>query len=366
MNEKVIDTGVEEEEVISSESIKQPYDPSRINVVRQEMPVFQVLRKISNKEINLEPDFQRNFVWNNIRQSRLIESILIRIPLPSFYMDATNDDEWLIIDGLQRLCTLDRFVNKNEFALVGLEFLEDLKDKRFNQLPRSYQRRIEDTPLFLYVIRPETPPEAKFTIFRRINTGGEPLNAQEIRHCLYRGKSTELLKNMASSPEFLKATSNSVSPYRMDDRECIIRFFAFYMTPYKEYQRPDFDAFLGDTMDRINRMADKQIDQISRAFIEAMIKAEAVFGKNAFRKIERKDQTRKPINKALFESWSVCLQKYPLDILVKSKEKIIDKFIEYMNHDKEFVNSISQGTGDVRKVHKRFGVVEKIIEEAIV
>jgi len=152
----------------------------------------------------------------------------------------------------------------------------------------------------------------------------------------------------------------------MDDRECIIRFFAFYMTPYKEYQRPDFDAFLGDTMDRINRMADKQIDQISRAFIEAMIKAEAVFGKNAFRKIERKDQTRKPINKALFESWSVCLQKYPLDILVKSKEKIIDKFIEYMNHDKEFVNSISQGTGDVRKVHKRFGVVEKIIEEAIV
>jgi len=367
MDSEIRDSGVDEEEIIGSESIKQPYDPGRINVVRQEMPVFQVLRKIENNEINLEPDFQRNFVWNDMRQSRLIESILIRIPLPSFYMDATNDDEWLIIDGLQRLYTLDRFVNKNDFALSGLEFLEDLKDKRFDQLPRNYQRRIEDTPLFLYVIRPETPPEAKFTIFRRINTGGMFLNAQEIRHCLYRGKLTELLKKLASSPEFLKATSKSISPKRMDDRECVVRFFAFYLTPYQEYQKPDFDTFLGNTMTRINQMTDSQIDQISKSFKDAMTKVEAVFGENAFRKLEKNDQCRRnPINKALFETWSVCLEKHPLDVLVKNKEKIVERFIYYMNNDPEFGNSISQGTGDVKKVHKRFEVIEKIIKEGIV
>lgn len=367
MDSKISDNGVEKEEIIGSESIKQPYDPGRINVVRQEMPVFQVLRKIMNKEINLEPDFQRNFVWDDIRQSRLIESLLIRIPLPSFYMDATSDDEWLIIDGLQRLYTLDRFVNKTEFALSSLEFLEDLKDKRFTQLPRSYQRRIEDTPLFLYVIRPETPPEAKFTIFKRINTGGMLLNAQEIRHCLYRGKSTELLKKLASSPEFRKATSNSISPARMDDRECVIRFFAFHLTPYQEYQKPDFDIFLGETMTRINQMKDNQIDQLSKSFKEAMTKAEAVFGEDAFRKLESNDQSRRnPINKALFETWSVCLEKYPLDVLVKNQEEIVEKFIWYMNNDREFINSISQGTGDVKKVHKRFSVIEKIIKEGII
>lgn len=119
MEQRINDTGVEKEDIIGSESIKQPYDPGRINVVRQEMTVFQVLRKISNKEINLEPDFQRNLVWDETRQSRLIESILIRIPLPSFYMDATNDDEWLIIDGLQRLSTLHRYVNEEKICPPG-------------------------------------------------------------------------------------------------------------------------------------------------------------------------------------------------------------------------------------------------------
>lgn len=366
MVQRITDTGVDEEDIIGSESIKQPYDPGRINVVRQEMTVFQVLRKIMNKEINLEPDFQRNLVWDETRQSRLIESILIRIPLPSFYMDATNDDEWLIIDGLQRLSTLHRYVNEEKFSLQGLEFLEELKDKKFNQLPRSYQRRIEETPLLLYIIRPETPSEAKFTIFRRINTGGMVLTAQEIRHCLYRGKSTELLKELASSPEFRKATSNSVSPDRMDDRECVIRFFAFYLTPYHEYQKRDFDTFLGDTMVKINQMSDNELAQISKAFKDAMIKAEAVFGKNAFRKPKGRDQrARNPINKALFEVWSVCLQKYPLDVLLKNREKINEKFIYYMNNDPEFVNSISQGTGEVKKVHKRFEVIENVIREGI-
>jgi len=366
MERRTNDTGVEKEDVIGSESIKQPYDPGQINVVRQEMTVFQVLRKIKNKEINLEPDFQRNMVWDETRQSRLIESILIRIPLPSFYMDATNDDEWLIIDGLQRLSTLHCYVNEEEFALQGLEFLEEQKDKKFTQLPRSYQRIIEETPLFLYIIRPETPSEAKFTIFRRINTGGVFLNAQEIRHCLYRGKSTELLKELASSPEFQKATSNSVSPVRMDDRECVIRFFAFYLTPYHEYQKRDFDYFLGDTMDKISQMPDDELIQISETFKDAMIKVEAVFGKNAFRKPKGKEQSaRNPINKSLFEAWSVSLQKYPLDILVKRKEKIKELFVYYMNNDQEFVDSISQGTGGVKKVQKRFDIIEKIIREGI-
>lgn len=361
-------SGVEAEETEGNESTVTPYDPRRINIINKEMTGFQVLRKIKSKEIILNPDFQRNVVWNDIRQSKLIESIFIRIPLPSFYLDATNDDKWLVIDGLQRLTTLNRYVNENAFALTGLEFFGDnpeIEGKRFSELPRYYQRLIEEASLFLFIVRPETPPEAKFTIFRRINTGGIVLNSQEIRHCLYQGKATMLLKELSKTAEFKSATDDSISDERMADRESILRFLAFRIKSYQNYKKPEFDEFLGKVMREINIMPDQEILTLKQDFIQAMNKALIVFAGNAFRKMYALEQKRNPINKALFETWSVCLLPYDTFVLMKFKEKIVEKFIQVFNTDKEFEDSISQGTGDVRKVYKRFEVVETIIREAI-
>lgn len=356
---------VEQEDTISEENISRPYDPSRINVVRQEMPVFQVMRKVESGEINLQPDFQRDIVWDDVRKSKLIESILIRIPLPSFYLDAIDDDEWLVVDGLQRLSTLYDFI-KDKFSLSGLEFLGNEIDKKtFTELSRSFQRRIEETPLFLYLIRPETPLKAKLTIFRRINTGGMVLSPQEIRHCLFQGKTTQLLKELASSGEFLEVTTNSIPPKRMDDRECVLRFCTFYLTPYTDYQEPDLDAFLGGGMEEINKMEDEEIKRLEVSFKEAMLKAKEVFGQHAFRKIFEEDAPKNPINKSLFEIWSVSLQKYSFDLLKANKDKIRDRFIKKMNSDSYFVTSITQGTGGVKRVHKRFSTAEDIIKEAL-
>ncbi|MCG2715115.1 MAG: DUF262 domain-containing protein [Candidatus Marinimicrobia bacterium] len=149
-----VSEGIEEEEESTEEKIKEPYDPTQIQVDPQPMTIFQVMRKIQLKEINMQPDFQRNIVWNEIKQSRLIESILIRIPLPAFYLDALDDNQWLVVDGLQRLWTLDKFYNNNDLKLTGLEFLDDqIGGKTFNELPRQFQRFIEDTHLYLYIIR---------------------------------------------------------------------------------------------------------------------------------------------------------------------------------------------------------------------
>lgn len=121
----------------------------------------------------------------------------------------------------------------------------------------------------------------------------------------------------------------------------------------------------GNVMSGLNIMPDQKILTLRQDFIQAMNKALIVFADHAFRKMYTLDQRRNPINKALFETWSVCLLPYDIPILKKSKEKIIERFIQVLNTDKEFEESISQGTGDVRKVHKRFEVVESIIREAV-
>jgi len=131
------------------------------------------LRKILLNEIKLDPEFQRNFVWDPVRRSRLIESALLRIPLPAFYFDGIDANRWLVIDGLQRLTTLRDFVTTKSFRLQGLEYLSRTAEgKSFDELPRGLQRELEETPVMLFIIRPETRPEVKFTIFYRINTGG--------------------------------------------------------------------------------------------------------------------------------------------------------------------------------------------------
>lgn len=361
------DKGIDEnEDVLSQEGISKPYDTSKIQVDPKIMTVFQVMRKIQHNEINLQPDFQRNIVWDVVRQSRLIESILIRIPLPAFYLDAINDNDWLVVDGLQRLWTLHHFFNTKSIRLTNLEFLgNELHNKNFDEMPRSFQRQIEDTQLYLYVIRPDTPSEVKFTIFYRINTGGMVLSAQEIRHCLYQGKATVLLKKLADSKEFLSTTTSSINTKRMDDRECVLRYCAFHLTPYKEYRDPDFNLFLSNTMVAINRMADDDIAKVEESFFRSMSIAKAVFGRYAFRKMFERNGFRSVINKSLFEVWSVCLEKFDKDNVLRNKDKILDGFIYAMNTDEQYLESITQGTGGVTRVMQRFGTTMRIIQEAL-
>ncbi|MBF0539241.1 MAG: DUF262 domain-containing protein [Nitrospirae bacterium] len=359
-------TAIEPEEPIGSESIIQPYDPRLIKIDKDSFPVFQIMKKVNDREINLQPDFQRNFVWDEIRQSRLIESILIRIPLPSFYVDAINDDEWLIVDGLQRLNTLNNFINKDKLTLTGLEFLgKEIGEKKYSQLPRHLQRRLDETHLFFYIIRPETPIEAKFTIFRRLNTGGLVLTPQEIRHCLFQGKSTKLLRELASSNEFKTATDNSIPNKRMDDMDFILRYFAFYLTRYKSYTTSELDTLLGNTMKLINAKNDRDIISLKESFIGSMLKAIEIFGQYAFRKMYDRNGRINPINKALFETWSVSLSEIDMDLLKKCKETIVSKFIDTLKDDQKFNDSITQGTSDVSKVQYRFSTVERLIKESI-
>ena len=358
-------TGIEQEEVIGEE-ITSPFDPTLIQVTTKFMTIDLLINRIKDGSFDLNPSFQRKEgIWTDAAQSRLIESLLIRIPIPAFYVDATEEDKWLIVDGLQRLTTLKRFVIDKKLKLSGLEFLTQLDGYGYEDLNPAFKRRIMETQMVIYKIEYGTPPDVKFNIFKRINTGGLPLSAQEIRHALNQGESTEFLARLAKSKEFETAHNKSIKDKRMADQECVLRFIAFTLTPYIEY-KGDLDYFLSEAMSKMNKMSYDQLDEFEQKFYKAMIVAYKIFGKYAFRKMHNRAR-KSLINKALFETWAVNLgnlSDYESDVLVKKKDIIVDKFIDLMKMS-DFNDAVSQGTGDIKRVNLRFREVKRIIDEVL-
>ena len=361
-------TGVESEDVSSGVTITKPFDPTLIRVSPWTTTVDLLLKRIAQGALDLSPGFQRKGgIWTKETQSRLIESLLIRIPIPALYIDATDEDHWLVVDGLQRLTTLKRFVIDKELKLSGLEFLTQLEGATCEDLKLKFKRRILETQMYVYKIEQGTPSDVKFNIFKRINTGGLPLSAQEIRHALNQGEATKFLGRLAESEEFLSATAHGISDKRMAAQECVLRFVAFTLTPHNDYKGGDLDGFLNDTMARMNEMSKVRLTELEHQFLQTMVAAREIFDDDAFRKRYDKGRGRSPINKALFEAWSVNLGKLSEDqimVLEREREVLKDKFIELMNTP-EFSDAVSQGTGDATKVNLRFRKIEQLIQEVL-
>ena len=360
--------GIEQEGEDESVRIKRPFDPEKIRVRTVNVVVDQIVSRIKHKEIDLVPDFQRMVgVWNVEQKSRLIESLLLRIPIPVFYVAADQNEVWSVVDGLQRTTTISGYVT-GTFTLQRLEYLTNLDGCSFTELPHRMQRRIRETQLVVNVIDPGTPEEVMFNIFRRINTGGVTLNGQEIRHALHPGPVRKYLKKLAESDEFKTATDYSVKDRRMEDRECVLRFIAFHIDPWEHYAANDLDGYLGTAMRRVNAMEKSGREILTRDFMRAMRGAYRIFETDAFRKRYARDEVRSRINKALFEAWSVGLARLQDDdaeTLAGNRERIIDEFITLMNTDSEFVASISASTGDPARVRKRFRTIEELIERCL-
>ena len=360
--------GVEEEPVDEDVALTHPFDPNKIRVTTEPRTIDLLFRRMKHDEIDLAPAFQRRArLWKPHRKGQLIESILLRIPLPVFYVAATEDDMWSVVDGLQRLTTIYDFLS-DTFPLQGLEYLHTLEGLNFSQLPRAMQRRIEETSLVMNIIQPGTPDEVMINIFKRLNTGGLPLTGQEIRNALYKGPVRGFLAELAVSESFQKGTDGRVRDDRMDAQECVLRFSAFHLDGWRNYDRNDLDAYLSEAMKKLNSVGVDKLSEISLHFTTAMNAAHAIFGSDAFRKRYSEDDSRKPVSKALFEAWAVNLANIPpgdLQTLIERGAAVKLAFQELMVEDRFFEVSISSSTGTVQRVHKRFSAIEHLIRSVL-
>jgi hypothetical protein len=347
--------------------MEKPFNPALINIKLEAPTIYNLIDRLlqTPPEIDLYADFQRkDDLWDEGKQSRLIESILIKLPLPAFYFDGTNDNKWLVVDGLQRLSALRNFIIKKSLRLTGLEFLKDFDGYSYDELPRSLKRLIETTQITAHIINPGTPAAVKFNIFKRINTGGLVLEPQEIRHALNQGVPAKFVAELAKSKEFMSATEGKIDSSRMLDREFATRFVAFYMTEPKDYT-PDLDSFLNNAMAALNSLSENERNDIQSAFVKSMQTANYVFGQWAFRKADKYPERRKPISKALFDVWSVALAKLTDEerlSLVKQKGRVLDCFAALCVGDPVFWSSITSSTGEKNKVNYRFTAVQNLVK----
>jgi len=329
--------------------------------------VNEVVQRINKERYVLDPDFQRDFVWPALKQSKLIESCIMRIPLPVFYVAEALDGKIIVVDGLQRLTTFARFLG-DDLRLTGL--MGDsvgsnaLDGKVFSELPLNLQERVQDTQLTMYILDAKAPERARLDIFERVNSG-EPLTRQQMRNALYNGAATQWLKSAAESNSFRSATGQSLNAKTMRDREAINRFCAFKLIGWKQYTTGDMDRFLADSLKKLAGLTNKERTDLLASFEQAMIINRELFKDHAFRKsMATKMANRSVLNISLFEVCAVTMSNYDLSTLRANSEKIKSALIDLL-HEEDFVRSITYSTNSTIAVRKRFAFLENKISQVM-
>jgi hypothetical protein len=352
----------------SFSNILDPFDSKKIDIQTKQMTLDAIFCLLKNDEIDLLTGFQRKTdLWDETEQSRLIESILISLPLSAFYFDVSDDGKWLVINGLQRLCTFKNFIIDKKLRLQNLEYLEQFNGKTFDELPGDLQKQIEECEMIVHIIKSGTPIDVKYNIFKRINTSGFVLEPAEIRHALNQGKPANFIQELSQLEVFKKATSYSIPTERMQDRDYVTRFIAFYLQQASQYQG-DLERYLNVTMYAINHLSDDELAVIKQNFIVAMVTVIGIFGNDAFRKRYHCAERKYPPNKALFEVWSVLLAKLTEQqrhTLIKHAALVKQRFLALLSDNIEFEKSIGTAAGNKKSVITRFTEVEALINQVL-
>ena len=327
----------------------QPYDLVVKSLIEQIKEGVIFLRPISDR-----PSFQRNYVWTDVLASRLIESILLNVPIPPCYLSQNEDYEFDVIDGQQRLYSIYRYID-NQFALRGLEVLEDLSGSRFHELPPRTQRQILTHTLRLVAITNESHSEIKFDVFQRLNTNTAPLNAQELRNCIYRGSLNDLLKEAVVYEPWLQILHRKRPDKRMRDEELVLRFFGFYIGGIDSYRTPQ-KHWLNEVAHEGQGYTPSRIESLYSVWTSSVDKSLVWFSpEDCFRRGKSR-----AINRSLFDLVMVSASKVDKTRARGIRTEFRRRYVSLL-HNEEFEDLVSRAVDHTRRTRRRFEMWGEIV-----
>jgi len=340
-----------------------PFPPPDRRIVTQayDLSLGTLVEQWQNGQLLL-PDFQREYVWSDAKASRLIESLLLNIPVPVVYFAETENATFLVIDGHQRIWSIVRYF-ENQYRLSGLRISDEFKGKRFFELPEKEQRFLQMRVLRAIILTVESHPDMKFEVFERLNTGGVALNAQEVRNAIFRGPLNELLIELERLPEFLGCLSRAEPRKRMVDRELVLRFLAL-RSDYSNY-RPSLLRFLNDFMREHQTPTAQWLSAQRRLFTSTTTLVKSVYGGAAFRIIDADGRpTERNINRALFDAQMLVLSTVEAQTVSGRERRDLLASTARLMTAPEFDDAIRTSTGDRMRLRSRVEQFAAMVSDA--
>lgn len=320
---------------------------------------------ITNRDIDLSPKYQRRFRWDAVRQSALIESFLMNVPVPPVFLNEDAYGQYSVIDGKQRLNTIQTFL-RGRLALKGLNVFSDINGQTFDDLPMRLQTILRTRPtLRAVIILRQSDADVKFEVFRRLNTGGVRLNAQEIRNSVYPGPLNDLILDLSIDKTFhrllgVKNPNKSAIYQEMRDAEFVLRFFTFRLNwlEFSGGMRRHMDRFMFENQ----RPSDKDLAVLRDDFLRTLEVVEATFGDHAFQRwMPEREQWRKPVLASLYDAEMFACFGTSLKVLKPHSEEVMSIF-KLLFKDSEFRKSIDAATNTPSYFRTRIRLVKQLLE----
>ncbi|MCR5068286.1 MAG: DUF262 domain-containing protein [Prevotella sp.] len=356
------------EDVEKQQDIEIPHEIRNLTTQAYDKSVSDIVRMISDKDLILDPDYQRNYVWDNKKASKLIESIILNVPIPVIYVSEEQDSSWSVIDGLQRLNSLKRFFD-GKYKLSGLEVLYELNKCDIKTLPAKARRMLKNGLLRIVMVTADSNNDIKYDIFMRLNTGSVHLNEQELRNCLYRGRMNSFIQEEARNTQWLAMLGLGNPHKRMTDRELLLRFLALSVNWDRDQKQ--VIGYKGNIKSFLNAfMKNHQNDSGSLNYFrtlcrETIAKVYEVYGNDAFRRLNE-DGSVTPINRAIMDAVMISVIPYTLGRLIEKKEQLKEALFNNLNENNGFRQSTLTATSDTKVLNSRIsfwcGVVDEIMK----
>lgn len=353
-------------------------EPDRRSILTEQgdPEVDSLYQKYKRGRLNIQPDFQRQFVWDQAKSSRLIESALLRIPLPVIYLAQEKDGREQVIDGQQRLTAFfsyidGRFPSGADFRLTSLKVFNELMGKHFSDLTEEEQDKIRFSKMRTITFLPQSDAELRFEVFERLNTGAMSLNDQELRNCMYRGPYNDLLKRLSRNEDFCALMNISKPDKRMKDVELVLRFGAFFHATYLKYQSP-MRRFLNADIQQYRDMSDSQAQEFEEAFKKSVSLVRSVLGPRAFKRYYRGTADAQAgrwepqkFNSSLYDVLMWSMARADKNVVMRNLDVVREAYIDLLANDDAFIESIQLSTSSVQAVKTRFRAWDDRLQAAL-